>query len=96
MIMRVHIERLLIDASLGIDPRALEAALAEGLAQALREQPGLALLQEGRSIAALTTRPIRIHGPAAAWGVQLGQALHAALGGGAMPGQPTGTRGDSP
>jgi hypothetical protein len=81
MTLYVHIERLVIDASLGIDPRGLEAALAEGLAQALREQACPRLPTQGVSIPALAGGTLRLHGPAASWGRQIGHSLHATLAG---------------
>lgn len=84
MILSVHIERLVIDASLGINPRGLEAALAEGLAQALLEQGHLHPPRQGGSIPLLVGATLHLHGPAASWGRQIGQSLNATLAGPAV------------
>lgn len=89
MTVRVHIDRLVIDASLGLDPRALEAALAEGLAQALL-QPGLPLLQQGGSIGILQGPAFTLDRSPAGWSGQFAGALRDTLAGsprGAGPGR---------
>ena len=79
MNIQVHIERLVVDGSLGLDSRALEAAVIEGLSQALVQQPGLSLLQRGGNIAALTGPAIRFERSPAFWGQQFASAIHGSL-----------------
>jgi hypothetical protein len=78
MSLSVHVERLVIDAGLGLDPRKLEAALAEGLAQALL-QPGLPLLQQEGSIGILQGAALTLDRSPAGWGDQFAGALRSAL-----------------
>ena len=80
MNIRVHIERLVVDGSLGLDTRALEAAVIEGLSQALLHQPTPLLLQRGGSIAKLNGGAIDWRGSPSLWGEQVGRSVHAALG----------------
>jgi hypothetical protein len=90
MNIRVHIERLVIDTGLLPDRQALEAAVTEGLSQALRDQPALPLLRYGATIPALNGGTVQFHGPASLWGEQFGRSVHAALASGMQgPGAPT-------
>ena len=84
MNIQVHIERLMVDGSLGLDSSALEAAVIEGLSRALMQQPGLPLLQQGGSLAALHGGTVQFQGPPSSWGDQLGHSVHATLAAGAQ------------
>jgi len=77
--IRVHIERLVVDAGIALDRRTLEASVIEGLSQALLEQAGSPLLQRDGSIEALQGGTIQFQGAASTWGAQLGRSVHAAL-----------------
>ncbi|MEW7847659.1 hypothetical protein AB2N08_03065 [Massilia aurea] len=78
MTLHVHIERLVVDASLGLELRVLEAALAEGLAQAL-QQPGLPLLQQDGRIGILHGDAFRFDHRPASWSGQFAGALRGPL-----------------
>jgi hypothetical protein len=83
MNIRLHIERLVVDAGLAGDPRVFKAAVVAELSRALAAMPpGQAgLLQTGGSLDSLQS-PMRVlhgPGPAATWGTQVGAALHASL-----------------
>jgi hypothetical protein len=79
MKIHLHIERLVVDAALAPDPRALEAALAEALRQALRQQPGLPLWQHGGTLGTLAVTPLTLAPTRTGWGQQFGLALYGAL-----------------
>lgn len=79
MNIRVHIERLVVDGSLGLDSRALEAAVIEGLSQAFLHQPTPPLLHRDGSVAALHGATVHLQGSPGSWGEQLGCSVHAAL-----------------
>jgi hypothetical protein len=81
--IRLHIERLVVDAGLADDPRLFEAAVVAELSRAMAAMPpGQAgLLQTGGALDRLQS-PMRVlHGPgtAAALGTQVGAAIHAGL-----------------
>jgi hypothetical protein len=85
MKIHVHIERLVIDGRLALDPAALDRAVVEALSQALLRQPVPALLRRSASVPALRGEVLHVGGSARAWGGSLAQAVHAALVAGAQP-----------
>lgn len=94
MNLRLHIERLVVDAGLAGDPRLFEAAVIAELSRAMAAMPPdpASLLQTGGSLDHLGSPKLVVQGPATAatWGTQVGAALHAGLAGpataGAAPG----------